>query len=40
MATYEKLTPPSNGEAIRFENGLPVVPPTRLFPSSEAMAPG
>jgi len=32
MATYEKLTPPSNGEAIRFENGLPVVPPHPIIP--------
>ena len=24
MATYEKLTPPSSGTAIRFENGQPV----------------
>ena len=32
MATYEKLTPPSQGTAIRFENGQPVVPHDPIIP--------
>ena len=29
---YEKLTPPSAGTPIRFENGLPVVPADPIIP--------
>ena len=32
MATYEKLTPPTSGSAIRFENGQPVVPSDPIIP--------
>ncbi|MCP9916705.1 NADP-dependent isocitrate dehydrogenase [Cyanobium sp. ATX 6F1] len=29
---YEKLTPPTNGTAIRFENGQPIVPSDPIIP--------
>ena len=32
MATYEKLTAPTTGTAIRFENGQPVVPNDPIIP--------
>jgi isocitrate dehydrogenase len=32
MASYEKLTPPTGGTPIRFENGQPVVPPDPIIP--------
>jgi isocitrate dehydrogenase len=32
MASYEKLTPPTGGTPIRFENGLPVVPLDPIIP--------
>jgi len=32
MATYEKLTPPSSGTAIRFEAGQPIVPDDPIIP--------
>jgi hypothetical protein len=32
MASYEKLTAPSQGTAIRFENGQPVVPSDPIIP--------
>tara|TARA_E500000178_G_scaffold325052_1_gene352074 strand:- start:269 stop:1699 length:1431 start_codon:yes stop_codon:yes gene_type:complete len=32
MATYEKLTPPTSGAVIRFENGQPVVPDNPIVP--------
>jgi isocitrate dehydrogenase len=32
MASYEKLTPPTGGTPIRFENGLPVVPSDPIIP--------
>ena len=32
MATYEKLTPPTSGAVIRFENGQPVVPNNPIVP--------
>ncbi|MFZ9621458.1 MAG: NADP-dependent isocitrate dehydrogenase, partial [Prochlorococcaceae cyanobacterium] len=32
MATYEKLTAPTTGTAIRFENGQPVVPSDPIIP--------
>ena len=32
MATYEKLTAPSSGTAIRFENGQPLVPNDPIIP--------
>ena len=32
MAIYEKLTPPTSGAVIRFENGQPVVPNNPIVP--------
>ena len=32
MVRYEKLTPPSSGGVIRFENGQPVVPDNPIVP--------
>jgi isocitrate dehydrogenase len=32
MATYDKLTPPQDGTAIRFEEGRPVVPDDPIIP--------
>jgi isocitrate dehydrogenase len=32
MATYEKLTAPLQGTAIRFEGGQPVVPNDPIIP--------
>jgi isocitrate dehydrogenase len=32
MASYDKLTPPTGGTPIRFENGQPVVPPDPIIP--------
>ena len=32
MVSYEKLTPPSNGGVIRFDNGQPVVPDNPIVP--------
>ena len=32
MATYEKLTPPTSGTAIRFEAGQPIVPDDPIIP--------
>ena len=32
MATYEKLTPPTSGTAIRFEEGQPIVPDDPIIP--------
>ena len=38
MAQFEKLTAPSQGTPIRFENGQPVVTTIRSFPSSAGTA--
>ena len=32
MVSYEKLTPPSSGGVIRFDNGQPVVPDNPIVP--------
>ena len=32
MVRYEKLTPPSSGGVIRFDNGQPVVPDNPIVP--------
>lgn len=32
MASYEKLTAPTSGTAIRFENGQPIVPADPIIP--------
>ena len=32
MASYEKLTPPTRGTAIRFEDGQPIVPHDPIIP--------
>ena len=38
MAQFEKLTAPSKGTAIRFENGQPVVADNPIIPFIRVMA--